>query len=71
MLVVYNCGSLVGCPSTDLAIAVQHGLPLWHSHEVCRLRLVGLRTVAMMDDRPYACADSSMTFGRETMMCVQ
>ena len=70
-LVVYLCGSLVGCPGRDQATAEQRGLQPRHSHEVPRLRLVGLGTVAVMDDRPYACIDCSMTFGREMKLCGQ
>jgi hypothetical protein len=61
----------VGYPGRDQATAEQHGLQLRHSHEVPRLKLVGLGTVAMMDDRPYACTDCSMTFGREMTLCGQ
>ena len=63
MLVVYMCGSLVSSLGRDLAIAEQHGLSPWHSHEVPRLRLVGLGTIAMMDDQSYACIDCSMIVG--------
>jgi len=38
-------------------------LSSWHSHEVPRLRLVGLGTIAMMDDQSYACIDCSMIVG--------
>jgi hypothetical protein len=59
------CGSLVGCPGRDQATVGQHGLQPRHSHEVPRLRFVGLGTIVVMDDRIYACTDCSITFGRE------
>ena len=70
-LVVYMCGSLVGYAGRVQATAKQRGLQPWHSHEVPRLRLVGLGTVAMMDDWPYAYTDCSMTFGPEMTLCGQ
>ena len=61
----------MGCPGRDQAIAEQRGLQPRHSHEVPRLRLVSVGTVAVMDDQPYACTDCSMTFGQEMMLCGQ
>jgi hypothetical protein len=61
--------SLVGYPSRDKPTAEQRGLPWRHSRVVARLGLAGLGTVAVVDDRPYACADCSMTFGQETALC--
>ena len=65
------CGSLVGYPGRDQATAEQRGLQPRHSHEVPRLILVSVGTVAMMDDWPYACTDCSMTFGWEMTLCGQ
>jgi hypothetical protein len=49
-LVVYMCGSFMGCPGRDLATVEQRGFQPRLSHEVLRLKLVGPSTVAMMDD---------------------
>jgi hypothetical protein len=64
----------VGCPGSDeVTTTKQCGLPPRCSREVGRLfrdnRLVGLDTDAPVNDRPYACVNCSMTFGRETTLC--
>ena len=61
--------SLVGYPGRDKPTAKQRGLPRQHSHVVARFGLAGLGTVATVDDQPYACADCSMAFGQEMVLC--
>ena len=61
--------SLVGYPYRDNPTDKHRGLPRRHSRVRARLGLTGLGTVATVDDRPYTCADCSMTFGRETALC--